>query len=39
VGYERASAPETHELETLYRGLLAKIRRDLGMPPAEQTGE
>jgi len=39
VGYEQASAPETHELETLYRGLLAKIRRDLGMPPAEKTGE
>ncbi len=29
-GYEQASAPETPELDALYRGFLAKLRRDLG---------
>ncbi|MBI4964354.1 MAG: hypothetical protein HY913_13840 [Desulfomonile tiedjei] len=35
VGYEGAASPEAPELEALYRDFLAKIRRDLGMPPAE----
>jgi hypothetical protein len=35
VGYEQGFAPETTELEVLYRGFLAKIRRDLGMPSSE----
>jgi hypothetical protein len=39
VGYEKCSAPEAHELEALYRSFLDKIRRDLGMPSTEPTGE
>jgi len=38
VGYEQCDAPQTPELESLYRSFLARIRRDLGIPVTQQTG-